>query len=82
MAKQSRDPGFGQSYKRPTRRLINKDGSFNVVRKGAGWSFANAYHFLVGASWWRFLLIMGVLLKVSMTYESPIAPYMETHPKM
>ena len=30
----------------------------SVVRKGSGWSFANAYHFLVGLSWWRFLLIV------------------------
>ena len=28
------DPGFGRSYKHNTKRIINKDGSFNVVRKG------------------------------------------------
>ena len=28
------DPGFGRSYKHNTKRIINKDGSFNIVRKG------------------------------------------------
>lgn len=66
MAQQSSDPGFGQSYKHPTRRLINKDGTFNVVRKGAGGSMANAYHFLVGLSLWRFLLmVLGTYLLVN-----------------
>ncbi len=28
------DPGFGQKYAHNTKRIINKDGSFNITRKG------------------------------------------------
>lgn len=28
------DPGFGQKYAHNTKRIINKDGTFNIIRKG------------------------------------------------
>ena len=28
------DPGLGEIYNRKTKRVINQDGTFNVVRKG------------------------------------------------
>jgi len=55
---QDQDPGFGENYARRTKRIINKDGSFNVVRKGAGYSVRDAYLFLINISWFKFLLLL------------------------
>ncbi len=52
-----RDLGFGSVVSRESRqRLLNRDGSFNVVRSGLGFldSFA-PYHFLLTISWSGFL---------------------------
>ncbi len=53
----NRDLGFGAVVSRDSRqRLLNRDGSFNVVRSGLGfWSSISPYHFLLTTSWPRFL---------------------------
>ena len=53
-----KDPGFGEKYTRRTKRIINKNGSFNVVRIGAGFNVRDAYLFLINASWFKFLLFL------------------------
>lgn len=53
---QVQDPGLGAKYSKRTKRLINKDGSFNVVREGVGLSTRNIYHYLINISWGKFLL--------------------------
>ena len=56
-----RDLGFGSVVSRESRhRLLNRDGSFNVVRSGLGWleSFA-PYHQLLTISWLGFLAWSG-----------------------
>ncbi len=53
---QVQDPGLGAKYSKRTKRLINKDGSFNVVREGVGLSTRNTYHYLINISWGKFLL--------------------------
>ena len=55
---QDQDPGFGEKYARRTKRIINKDGSFNVIRKGAGFNVRDAYLFLINTSWIKFLLLL------------------------
>ncbi len=51
-----RDLGFGPVVARDTRRrLLNRDGSFNVRREGQAFSI---YHFLLTVSWPRFLLFV------------------------
>ena len=57
-----RDLGFGNVVGRDSRqRLLNRDGSFNVVRRGLGlldtWA---PYHLLFTMSWWRFFAVVGV----------------------
>ena len=37
--KHVQDPGLGEKYNEKTTRIINPNGSFNVVREGAGPSF-------------------------------------------
>jgi inward rectifier potassium channel len=58
MFKQAQDPGLGEKYFRHTKRIINKDGSFNIKRTGGGLSSINAVHYLINVSWTRFLLIV------------------------
>jgi len=51
------DLGFGSIVSRESRkRLLNRDGTFNVRREGLGvWRSVAAYHFLLTLSWPRFL---------------------------
>ncbi len=51
------DPGYGVRYKRQTKRVINKDGSFNVIRKGVGYSSRNIFQDLIKMSWTKFLVL-------------------------
>jgi inward rectifier potassium channel len=48
------DPGLTQKYDGPLRRIINPDGSFNVLRRGTNWRDVNPYLHLVSISWTRF----------------------------
>ena len=41
------DPGIGTRFKLPTKRIINKDGSFNVVKEGARFRLNDAYLFFI-----------------------------------
>jgi inward rectifier potassium channel len=62
--KQTFDPGLTQQFTGELRRAINKDGSFNVHRRGASLSSRNPYLFLVDTSWPRFIfwLLAGYVL--------------------
>src|ERR1700710_684753 len=53
----NRDLGFGAVVARESRkRLLNKDGSFNVVREGLSvLRSLSPYHYLLTTSWPRFL---------------------------
>ena len=53
-----KDLGFGTKVTSQDGRLINKDGSFNVERKGL--SHFDFYQWLIGISWWRFIFIVLV----------------------
>jgi inward rectifier potassium channel len=56
-----RDLGFGSVVSRESQqRLLNRDGSFNVERRGLGfWSSFSLYHTLLTMSWGRFFLIFA-----------------------
>jgi len=64
MQKPSFDPGLTQKFDRPLRRIINKDGSFNIHRVGTTWRDFHPYLHLINLSWMAFLstLFMGYLL--------------------
>lgn len=57
-----RDLGFGAVVAgRSRRRLLNPDGTFNVVRRGLGWRQSLALYFrLLSMSWPRFLALVAV----------------------
>ena len=57
------DPGLTQKYTGSLRRAINKDGSFNVRRRGATWRDFHPYLHLIAMGWVPFfcLLFLGYL---------------------
>ena len=61
-----RDLGFGSVVSRESRqRLLNRDGSFNVVREGLGWLATLApYHLLLSISWIGFIGVITLLYVV------------------
>ena len=60
MHKPAFDPGITEKFTGPVRRVINKDGSFNVVRRGANWHDVHPYLHLVNMSWPAFLATLFV----------------------
>lgn len=53
---EERDLGFGSVVARESRkRLLNRDGSFNVSRDGLGLGSLSVYHSLLTMTWTRFL---------------------------
>jgi inward rectifier potassium channel len=58
---EKRDLGFGSVVTRESRRrLLNRDGSFNVERTGLSfWSTLSPYHSLLTMPWWKFHLLVA-----------------------
>ena len=52
------DPGLTQQYTGALRRSINKDGSFNVYRRGGHWRDIHPYLYLLGINWPRFFAVV------------------------
>ncbi len=66
MEKPTFDPGLTQKYTGALRRTINKDGTFNVHRRGATWRDAHAYLYLINVPWPAFLgIIFAAYLAVN-----------------
>ena len=61
LPQRERDLGFGSVVARESRtRLLNRDGTFNVPRKGLGfWSSLSLYHWLLTLPWNRFFLLVA-----------------------
>ena len=53
----SKDPGLGSKFSSKVKRLINEDGSYNIVRKGAMNAYSDFYKFLIDISWFTFFLL-------------------------
>ena len=51
MQKPAFDPGLTQKYTGNFRRVINKDGTFNVRRRGATWRDFHPYLHLINMDW-------------------------------
>ncbi|HEY1493954.1 MAG TPA: ion channel [Candidatus Solibacter sp.] len=64
MRKPGFDPGLTQTYTGNVRRIIDKDGSFNVRRRGGNWHDIHPYLHLINMGWPQFLawLITGYLV--------------------
>ncbi|MBK8248965.1 MAG: transporter [Gemmatimonadetes bacterium] len=62
----TRDLGFGQVVAQESRRrLVNRDGTFNVVRHGlSALTSLSAYHWLVTMTWTRFVALLAASMLV------------------
>jgi inward rectifier potassium channel len=58
MQKPTFDPGLTTQFGAPLRRIINKDGSFNVRRQGVTWRDTHPYLRLINTSWPRFFAVV------------------------
>ena len=58
MRKPGFDPGLTQQFNAPLRRIINKDGSFNVHRRGTTWHDFHPYLYLINIGWTRFFILL------------------------
>jgi inward rectifier potassium channel len=73
------DPGLTQQVSGVLRRAINKDGSFNVLRRGGSWRDTHPYLYLINTSWTKFFAIVfagyiAVNLIFALIYYSLPAP--------
>ncbi len=65
------DPGLTQKYSGELRRAINKDGRFNVVRRGTDWRDVHPYLYLIHVPWSTFLFItLGSFFLVNLVFGS------------
>jgi inward rectifier potassium channel len=63
------DPGITQSYSGRLRRIVNRDGSFNVRRRGVGLGDFHVFRFLIGLSWPLFLLfVLSAFIAVNLGF--------------
>jgi inward rectifier potassium channel len=58
MRKPTFDPGLTQQFTGVLRRSINKDGSFNVRRRGGSWRHLHPYLMLLNMNWTVFFLLV------------------------
>jgi inward rectifier potassium channel len=71
MQKPTFDPGLTQQYAGPLRRVINPDGSFNVLRRGTGWRDVNPYLHLITIPWSQFFgLILAAYILVNTIFAT------------
>ncbi|MEL7001192.1 MAG: ion transporter, partial [Bacteroidota bacterium] len=60
--KKVQDPGTGTHYSYNSKRVINKDGSFNVKKTGLKFTTKNAYQSLIEMSWVKFFVVIFAFL--------------------
>ncbi len=53
-----KDVGFGEKYDSKEKRLINKDGSFNVIKRGSISKLRDVYTHLLEMPWGKFILFL------------------------
>jgi len=69
MEKPTFDPGLTQQFTGVLRRSINKDGSFNVYRRGGSWRDFHPYLQMLSMSWPRFFAtILGGYLLMNLLF--------------
>ena len=58
MANQIKDMGIGTKFDEKVRRMINADGSYNVIKTGFNKGIRDIFKYLVEISWVQFLLLL------------------------
>jgi inward rectifier potassium channel len=68
-SRQQFDPGFTQSFGGRLRRMVNKDGTFNVHRRGTRLRDLHFFQLLIGLSWPVFILVaIGAYLAINLLF--------------
>ena len=63
------DPGLTQSYAGTLRRVVNKDGTFNVRRTGGRLRNFHLYKFLIRLSWpWFVAIVLGTFILANIAF--------------
>jgi inward rectifier potassium channel len=58
MARSIKDPGIGVKFDEKVGRIINADGTYNVIKTGTYRGFRDIFKYLVEISWTKFFLIL------------------------
>lgn len=58
MSNEINDPGIGTKFDENVRRIINADGTYNILRKGSRSGIRDIFKYLVEISWSKFFLIL------------------------
>lgn len=58
MGNEINDPGIGTQFKTRTQRVINPDGTYNVIKHGGKRGFRDIFKYMLEISWIRFFLIL------------------------
>ncbi|AXG70966.1 inward rectifier potassium channel Kirbac3.1 [Kordia sp. SMS9] len=86
MAKKVKDPGLGEQSITSARRIVNKDGSFNIKHLNGKTGISALYAYLVDISWARFFLLVFLVYFVinmafAMVYVTIGVEYISVAPK-
>ena len=67
-----KETGFGSKVTEPNQRLMNKDGSSNVKRKGLSiFQSLSFYHSLITMPWWKFnLIVLSVYMGANLFFAT------------
>ncbi len=62
--------GFSERVSDQAKRLLNRNGSFNIEKRGLPWyKSLNLYHSLIFMPWWKFLLfVMGCYVGINFVF--------------
>lgn len=74
MAQPIHDPGLGSKFRPGEKRLMNKDGSFNVHKVGAPGNIRDFYQSLINMSWTKFFILTFLFIVIlnllfALTYQ-------------
>jgi inward rectifier potassium channel len=63
MGSEIKDPGIGTQFNQNTQRIINADGSYNIIKKGSKRGFRDFFKYMLDISWGHFfaILFMGYI---------------------
>lgn len=69
--RKAKDPGLGSKFNRPVKRIMNADGSYNIIRQGGLQGVQDLYKFLVDIKWYYFTLILfGGYLSINFLFAT------------
>ena len=69
MLNKENNPGLASSFKRRTKRVINKDGSFNVYRTGSKKRILDIYQHVINIKWrWFFLYVLFFYFSINFIF--------------